>query len=191
MNLHYREPAGSLRYLVIETWPTLAFLVHKLLQLCEALTQEHWSAVRPMTIYLKDTLRLRAWLSGSKDFLPHEFSDSARTADFNDWKSTSANVFEVANEWISWWSSKQAVVATFTCEPEYMSLGAAWTEQYGFEGHSLIQCLPCRAALIVFSDSHSAIILANTEAINSRSNQIDIVLQFGRDGIEHKEVDQE
>lgn len=67
---------------------------------------------------------------------------------------------------ISWCHRKQSVLATSTCEAEYMSLSAACKEDFWLRGLQMEVINRYRMGSTINSDSQSVIKLAGSEGIN-------------------------
>jgi len=189
-NIPYREAIGSLMYLMIGTRPDLAFCVAKLAQYCESPKQKHWTAVK----------RVLRYVSGTKHFsltyeagLAYGYCDSDWAGDVKDRKSTSGYIFMMCGGPVSWSSRKQTVVATSSCEAEYIALSYCCKEAIWLR--RLISFLPPlhasnipKPAMLIFSDSQSAIKLSGNGSINRRNKHIDITYHFVRDVVTRKDV---
>ena len=81
--------------------------------------------------YLKATIDLGIEYSDtdtSQDILPIGYCDASFDSDPDDSKSTSGQVFMLANGAISHRSNKQDCIAMFTMESEYMAMSEATKE---------------------------------------------------------------
>jgi len=84
----YRSTIGALQYLSFIR-PDIAFSVNKVAQLMQAPTDEHWSAVKRISRYLKSTIQYGLFLSrhSSVQLIVYTNTDWVRSID--DRKSTS------------------------------------------------------------------------------------------------------
>ena len=94
-------------------------------QLCANPDESHLTAARRVLRYLKGTINYG---------IKYEKSGNARLTGYSDasWaddrRSTSGNVFLLANGPVSWFSKKQATVSMSTAESEYVALSQAAQE---------------------------------------------------------------
>lgn len=190
-NVPYREAIGSLMYLMIGTRPDLAFCVGKLSQFCEAPKERHWVAVKRVLRYVSGTRTHGILFDGSKSIEAHGFSDSDWAGDVSDRKSVSGYAFLMAGGVVSWSSRKQTVVATSSCEAEYIAMSVACKESLWLE--RIVRCMPPNAhkkrGMVVFSDSQSGIKLSQNESINRRNKHIDVTFHFVRDVVARGDVE--
>lgn len=148
----YREAIGRLMYLMIRALPDLSYPVSKLSQFCEYPGKKHWDAVKRVIRNLKGTRRIGIKFDGLCNFDVHGYSDSDWAEDVSDRKPTGAYIFFAAGGPVSSCSKKQTVVATSTCEAEYIALcavcKAVWLQR-------IVREFPLcdRHEMIVYSDS--------------------------------------
>ena len=186
----YREAIGSLMYLMIGTRPDIAFAVSKLSRYLDCAEQKHWNAVKRVLRYVKGTKDFGICFDGTKDIMPVGYSDSDWAGDVNDRKSTGGYVFTMCGGPISWSSRKQSVVATSSCEAEYIALCAACKEAIWVMKivSPLIKITEVGKSVTIFSDSQSAIALSLTEAVNRRNKHIAITYHFVREVVDDGRV---
>ena len=104
-------------------------------------------------------------------------------------KSTSGFVFQLCGGAISWSSRKQTVVATSTCEAEYIALceaskEAAWLRRViaDVQGHDE------DPSLRIACDNAGTIAYAHNEKVNRRNKHVDIAFHFVKDAIKRNIV---
>ena len=193
INIPYREAIGSLMYLMMGSRPDIAYAVGKLARFCEKPKWKHWVAVKRVLRYIRGTSKMGLCYDGLKDGLVDYqesvketdlfgYCDSDWAGDVSDRKSTSAYVFMRSGSAISWSSRKQTVVATSSCEAEYIAMSEACKE--GIWMKRLFSDLPIDTDLskgiIILDDSQSAKKLSDNESINRRNKHIDIKYHFVR-----------
>ena len=191
VSVPYREAIGSLMYLMTGSRPDISYAVGKLARFCEAPKEKHWVAVKRVFRYINGTRDMGLSFDGSKELKPFGYSDSDWAGDVKDRKSTGGYVFMMAGAPISWCSRKQTVVATSTCEAEYIALSLTCREEIWIKrlmSPILLQNNELDAIQIL-DDSQSAIKLTRNESINRRNKHIDISYHFTRDAVERKLVD--
>ncbi len=189
----YREAIGSLMYLMIGSRPDIAYSVGKLARFCENPKTKHWVAVKRVLRYICGSSKMGLCYDGLKDGTLESqdsvketdvfgYCDSDWAGDVSDRKSTSAYVFMRSGAAISWCSKKQTVVATSSCEAEYIAMSMACKE--GIWMKRLFSDIPVdtdlKNGIMLLTDSTSAMKLSNNESINRRNKHIDINYHFVR-----------
>ena len=190
-NVPYRQAIGSLIYLVSCTRPDIAFAVSRLSQYLENAQNNHWDAVKRVLRYLSGTQTFVIQYGGVKDRSKKiiGYSDSDYAGDTVQRISTSGYIFVLAGGAISWKSKKQAVVATSSCEAEYIACCAATKESIWLSRLlAEITQLPNPEAINIMMDNNGAIDLAQNSTIGERSKHIDVQYHFVRESVASKKV---
>ena len=92
-------------------------------------SKEHWTAVKKIIKYLKNTMNHGIMFDGKYDDLKLVgYSDSDYAGDPDSRKSTSGYLFKLANGPVTWMSRRQPVVALSTTEAEYIAASDATRE---------------------------------------------------------------
>ena len=197
----YRQAIGCLMFLMVGTRPDLAYAVGKLSQHCEQPLEGHWGAVKRVLRYVRGTQSqgiVLGYAHGDVSKTGNEDLSSVNLVGYSDadWggclesrKSTSGFVFKLCGGAISWCSRKQTVVATSTCEAEYLALKeackeAAWLRRMVAD---LLE-LPADPTIEIACDNSGTIHFATNESTNRRNKHIDISYHFVRDAIKTKLV---
>jgi hypothetical protein len=122
----YRSIVGSLRYLV-NTCPDLAFVVGYVNHFLEEPREDHLTTVKKILRYVAGTCNWGLWFGRKKgnQTLLTGFSDADFAEDVDARKSTTGVIFFLANNLITWQSTKQKVVAQSSCESEYIAAANA------------------------------------------------------------------
>lgn len=177
----YRELIGSLMYLSVATRPDIANATAKLAQFAENPDDTHWKAAKRILRYLKGTI------SYSLVYKPtglciQGYADADWGSCTYDRRSFTGYVFVLGGAGISWASQKQRIVATSTCEAEFVSLAEAMKEAMYL--NSLLKELGlhnlCKVRM--HADNLSAIYLAEDNGVyHAKSKHIDIRYFFIRD----------
>ena len=179
----YREAIGSLMYLMIGSRPDIAYAVGKLARFCENPKMKHWIAVKRVLRYVKGTSKMGLCYNGLNPEKVVGYTDSDWAGDVSDRKSTSAYVFMMAGAAVTWNSTKQTIIATSSCEAEYVAMSATSKEAIWLT--RLLKDFPVKnyleKGMIVRADSQSAMKLAANESINRRNKHIDITYHFVRE----------
>ncbi|KAM0916826.1 hypothetical protein ACQ4PT_009866 [Festuca glaucescens] len=179
----YRSVIGSLRYLV-HTRPDIPFAVGFLSRFMEAPAGDHLAAVKHLLRYISGTLSHGCvYRRGGCETLI-SFSDSDHAGDVDTRKSTSGVLIYLGDSLVSWQSQKQKVVATSSCEAEYIAAATAacqgiWLAQ--LVGELLNQEA---APITIYIDNKSAISLCKNPVLHDRSKHIDLRYHFIRNCVE-------
>ena len=179
----YRSIIGSLRYLV-HTRADITFAVGFLGRFMEAPTSDHLAAVKHLLRYIAGTLNHGlVYRHGDGEQLVG-FSDSDHAGDVDDRKSTSGVLFLLGDSPISWQSVKQKVVATSSCEAEYIAAATAASQGVWLARlHAELLNQPV-APVTLLIDNKSAISLCKNPVMHDRSKHIDLRYHFIRDCVE-------
>ena len=126
----YLSAVGALMYLANCTRPDIAFAVNLLARHSAAPTKLHWSGVRNIFRYLQGTKDLGLFFQfrRNQDSNMIGYTDAGYLSDPHNARSQSGFVFLHGGTAISWKSSKQTLVATFTNHSEIISLFEASRE---------------------------------------------------------------
>lgn len=185
----YREAVGSLIWLMICTRPDIGYAVGYLSQHCEKPLTSHWNAVKRVLRYVKGTRTAGLSFSSGPSLHPVGYCDSDWAGCRATRKSTEGYVFLVGGGAVSWRSKKQKVVATSSCEAEYVASFSAtkeciWLSRLFAEilGKSNIP------PVTVHIDNQGAIDTAKGSAINHRNKHIDIRYHFVRDAVRDLQI---
>jgi histone deacetylase 1/2 len=106
----------------------LAFSVNKVCQYLHASTTAHWTAVKSILRYVKDTFGLGITFCMSPSTLLSAFSDADWAGCLDDRCSTGGFVIFIGPNLVSWHARKQATVSRSSTEAEYKALANATTE---------------------------------------------------------------
>ena len=182
----YRELVGSLIYLQQVTRPDLSFITNILGQQMSKPTKFHWELGLKTLRYLKGTIEFKLNYNRANNLQLTGYAD-ADWGNAPDRKSQSGYVFYMSanSSPISWSSRKQNLVATSTCDSEYVALSEAvseclWLQQLikdiNLKG---VQSRPAN----MLCDNTPAISLAANPCYHKKSKHIDIKHHHVRDHI--------
>lgn len=186
----YRQAIGSLIYLVSCTRPDLAFTVHRLSQYLQSPKDHHWTAVKRALRYLWTTRNHGLLYDGSQGSSLVGYADSDYAGDTGTRKSTSGYIFLMAGAAVSWKSKKQTVVATSSCEAEYVASCLATKEAVWLArliGDLTLKSEPYAVPIKV--DNNGAKDLAYNATVNERTKHIDVQYHFVRECALKKKIE--
>lgn len=123
----YRSIVGALQYVTL-TRPDIAYSVNKVCQFLQAPTEDHWTAVKRILRYLKETSKLGLRLYKSNSTLLSAFTDADWAGCPDDRRSTGGYAIFLGSNLISWSSRKHPTVSRSSTEAEYKALANATAE---------------------------------------------------------------
>jgi hypothetical protein len=171
----YGELIGSLLYLTTRTRPDLAFSVGVLSRFISAPRESHWVAAKRVLRYLAGTVNFGIRYDATKQGLPEIYSDADYAGDVDDRKSTSGMAGMMHGGVVMWRAKRQSIVATSTCEAEYISASEAMKELLWLS-NLLSEITGSFSKLVLQIDNQSAITLMSkrTAGVNGRTKHIDV-----------------
>ena len=186
----YRELIGSLIYLMTGTRPDISFIVTLLSRYMNKPLNIHMTIARGVLGYLANTLHYDLkYVKTSGTLKLYGYSDSDWASD-NDRQSVSGYAFKLnpPSALISWRSGKQNLVATSSCEAEYIALHEATCEAlflrqiYAEFTNSPTQSVP------IFVDNQGCICLAKHPSYHKKTRHIDIKFHSIRKYVSNKSI---
>ena len=175
-NVPYREAVGSLMYAAMGTRPDIAFATSTVAQFSQNPGWVHWEAVKRIFRYLLGTQKLELVYGGERRGLVGYVDADGASQDHR--RAISGYVFLVDGGAVSWSSKKQELVTLSTTEAEYVAAThtakeAMWLRRLIGELFKAIE-----EPTTLFSDSKSAIALAQDGHYHARTKHIDIRYHF-------------
>ena len=113
------------------------------------------------------------------------FMDSDYAGDRDKRRSTTAYIFTVCGNCVSWKSQLQSVVALSSTEAEYIAATEAAKEAMWIKG-LLMELKLMQQEVVIYSDSQSAIHLCKNPVFHERSKHIQVKYHFIRDMVAQK-----
>jgi len=110
----YLSAVGALMYLANSTRPDIPFIVNLLARHSAEPTKRHWVGVKTILRYLNGTRDLGLFYSKNQDPILLGYTDASYLSDPHNGRSQTGFVFLQGGTIISWKSSKQTLVSTFT-----------------------------------------------------------------------------
>lgn len=185
----YRSIVGSLRYLT-HTRPDITYAVGIVSRYMEKPASDHLAAVKHILRYIKGTLNLGCFY-GREEGMTMQlcgYSDSDHGGDLDDRKSTSGVIFYLNSSPVSWTSQKQKVVATSSCEAEYVAAASAACQAVWLS-RLLASLTGVEANQVTLKvDNQSAIALSKNPVHHERSKHIDIKYHYVRECVENETI---
>ncbi|KAK7574002.1 hypothetical protein V9T40_011193 [Parthenolecanium corni] len=118
----YREAVGSLLYLTGATRPDISYAVNMISRNQENPTADDWAEVKRILRYLRGTLEKGLTFKGENEELT-AYSDASFKDCIVTGRSTAGFVIRMFGDTVHWRCMKQKVVATSTCDAEYIAMG--------------------------------------------------------------------
>lgn len=106
-------------YAILGTCPDLAFAVSVVSCYSSNPNKAHWSAVKRIFCYIKETLDLQLIFRGALSLLTG-YTDADQASDHDTWRSTSGFIFNIGSGAISWSSKQQPTIALSSYEAKYI-----------------------------------------------------------------------
>jgi hypothetical protein len=182
----YRSVVGALQYCTL-TRPDIAFSVNQLCQHMHNPTAVHWSAVKRVLRFFKNTVDHGLFYSKTTLQL-NAFCDSDWAGCPDDRRSTSGFVVFLGDCLVSWSAKKQPVVSRSSTEAEYRSLAIATTELYWLRMLFQEIQIPLPISPIIWCDNVSALSLAANPVYHARTKHIEVDYHFIREKVLNKDI---
>lgn len=169
-------------YVAVCTRPDIAHAVNYLSQFNTCHNTEHWTAAKRVLRYLKGTKSLSIKYSRKVKTNIEGFADADHAGD-KDRKSYSGFVFLCQGGAISWESKKQRTVALSTAEAEYVALSEATREAVFLQRFMAEMKEESEKIINIYSDSQSAIAIAQNPVHHQRTKHVDVRYHFVREAV--------
>jgi hypothetical protein len=193
VKIHYQRLVGSLLYLALCTRPDIAYATMALGQYNANPTRAHLLAAKGVLRYLLGTIDYGLEYNFTQApvgppasvIIPSDcaFTDADWASDERDRRSISGFAFFLFSALVAWSAVKQRTTALSSTEAEYMALVHVLREALWLRLFLTILGFPCPRPFPLLCDNQSALAIANSEAITSRSKHIDVRYHFYREHI--------
>jgi histone deacetylase 1/2 len=184
----YRSIVGALQYLTL-TRPDISFSVNKVCQFLHAPTTSHWTAVKRILRYLKDTSNFGLRINKSPSMLVSAFSDADWAGCPDDRRSTCGFAVFLGHNLISWSARKQATVSRSSTEVEYKSLANATTEVMWVQTLLTELGISHPLAARLWCDNIGATYLSANPVFHARTKHIEVDYHFVRERVARRLLD--
>ncbi|CAN1342859.1 Retrovirus-related Pol polyprotein from transposon TNT 1-94 [Linum perenne] len=178
----YRRLIGRLVYLCTSR-PDICFAVNYLSQFVSKPTDLHMQAANRVLRYIKADPGKGLFFPASSELKIHSFSDSDWAGCPDSRRSTTGFCVFLGDSLISWKSKKQTTISRSSAEAEYRALAAVTCELKWLS--YLMTDLQCSISLPIslYSDSASAIKIAENPIVHERTKHIEIDCHVIRDSV--------
>ena len=184
----YQSIIGSLLYLMIGTWPDIAFAVTHLSQFSTNPTKDHYKAAQHICRYLVGTRDYKLVYTREEDKGLVAYTNSDWAADKIQQCSVTGYFFKLVNGIISWRSHAQKTVALSSTEAEYMAISDCSRQAIWIK--TLIKELRIKIRSIsIYGDNQGSIFIASNAVQESCTKHIDICYDYIRKLVVAKEVE--
>jgi hypothetical protein len=182
----FRSVVGALQYLTL-TRPDICFAVNQVCQFLHQPTTHHWTAVKHILCYLKDTPD--HGLLYQPGFLMLEaYSDADYACCPDDRHSTGGYCVYLGHNPISWSAKKQRTVSRSSTEAEYRQLAYTAAELSWIR--SLFKDLGVRLSTPhIWCDNINSISLASNPVFHARTKHLKVDYHYVRDKVVRKELE--
>jgi hypothetical protein len=177
----------------VNTRPDLVFAVGYVSHFLEEPREDHLATVKKILRYVAGTYNWAIWFSRKKEnrALLTGFSDTYFAGDADARKSTTWVIFFLANNPITWQSTKQKVVAQSSCESEYIAAANATCQELW-----LVQALAevqgyALSTPLLRVDNRSAIALIKNPVLHGQSKHIKVKYHLVRESTENSQINVE
>lgn len=182
----FRSVVGALQYLTL-TRPDICFAVNQVCQFLHQPTTHHWTAVKRILRYLKDTPDHGLFYQPGS-LLLEAYSDADYAGCPDDRHSTGGYCVYLGHNPISWSAKKQRTVSRSSTEAEYRQLAYTAAELSWIR--SLFKDLGIRLSTPrIWCDNISSISLASNPVFHARTKHLEVDYHYVRDKVVRKELE--
>jgi hypothetical protein len=175
---------------LVNTRPDLAFAVGYVSHFLKEPREDHLATVKKILRYMAGTCNWGLWFGRKKEnhALLTGFSDTDFARDVDARKSITEVIFFLANNPITWQSTKQKVVAQSSCESEYIAAAnamcqALWLARVLAEVQGSAPSIP-----LLRVDNKFAIALIKNPVLHEQSKHIEVKYHLVRESAENDRI---
>ncbi|GKD71338.1 hypothetical protein Tco_1325428 [Tanacetum coccineum] len=136
-NIPYASAIGSIMYAIRCTRPDVAFAQNMTSQFQQNPGEEHWTAVKNILKYLRNTKDMFMIYGGNmeRELKVSCYTDAGYLTNADDLRSQTGYVFVLSGGVVEWKSTKQSIFATSSIDAEYIaafdsSKEAVWIRKF-------------------------------------------------------------
>ena len=184
----YRSTVGAFQYVTL-TRPDISYAVNKVCQLLKEPTEDHWSLVKRILRYLKETISHGLFIGSHSTTELHAYSDADWAGCPTDRRSTGGYAIYMGQNLISWSAKKQHTIARSSTESEYRALANATAEVVWLQ--SLLQELGISQSKppILWCDNLGATYLTVNPLFHARTKHIEVDFHFVRHLVSQRKLE--
>lgn len=184
----YREVLGSIMYLMIATRPDLAFAVNVLNSFASNPRPPHWDAMQHTLGYLHGTLDYRIVYKRGGILKPVGYVDANYGRYAGTRRSTSGELYVMAEGLVGWGAHHERTVALLTAEAEYMAARGPRQLKWMYSFMSELD-LPQTHPALLRCDNQAAIALAQSSKGHLWVKHIDIRHHYIQERVEEGDLE--
>lgn len=184
----YRSTVGALQYLTL-THPDISYSVNKVCQFLQASTETHWTVVKRILRYLKDTACLGLLLQRPPSSMLSEFSNADWAGCSDDRRSIGGYAIFFGSNLVPWSSRKPSTVSRSSTEAEYKSVANATTGIMWLQSLLGEPGIFQHKALCLWCDNLGATYLIANPVFHAWTKHIEIDYHFVRERVTRKALD--
>ncbi|XP_019150318.1 PREDICTED: uncharacterized protein LOC109147132 [Ipomoea nil] len=172
-NSQYRRLIGKLLYMTI-TRPDICFAIQQLSQFLDKPTTDHLQAAHRILRYVKNSPSKGIFFPANSSLKLRGFADSDWAACIDTRRSVTGFCMFLGEALISWKSKKQGTISRSSSEAEYKAMALAACEIQWLI--YLLETLEVKmeGLAVLYSDSKSAIAIAENPVFHERTKHIEI-----------------
>ena len=182
----FRRIIGRVMFLAVATRPDISYATNRLSQHLASPKEVHLHSAKHVLRYLKSTvmykLPFRRHGGGLVCYVDSAYANSTES------RSTSANVFTLYGNAVSWTSRKQSIVAQSSTEAEYVALADAMKQAIWIRHLLYSVRKPERGGTVLYEDNQGAIKLSGNPTNHSKAKHIKVRYHAIRDAVSCGEV---
>eukprot|EP00253_Pinus_taeda_P017401 PITA_17401 len=169
----YRYMIGSL-FCLTSTQPDIMHVVGIIGSFQENPKEPHLQAVKRIFKYLQGTQDFGLWHPKDTDLTLHAYTNADWAGNVDDQKSTSGGAFYMGSWLVSWFNTKQILIALSTSEAEYATVASCCTQLLWMMQTLQENQITCSPPISILCDNTSAISISKNSVMHSKTKHIPI-----------------
>ncbi|GKA95264.1 retrotransposon protein, putative, ty1-copia subclass [Tanacetum coccineum] len=191
-NIPYASAIGSIMYAVRCTRPDVAFAQNMTSRFQQNLGEEHWTAVKNILKYLRNTKDMFLVYGGNlkQQLIVSCYTDAGYLTDADNLKSQNRYVFVLNGGAVDWKSTKQSIFATSSTDAEYIaafdaSKEAVWIRKF-ISGLGIVPTI--EEPISMYCDNTGAIAIAKDDGVTKGARHFRAKVHYLRETIKMGDV---